>query len=87
MPEFLLEVYAARTASSVVDEGARRARGAADSLSADGTRVRFVRSIFVPEDETCFYVYEADSVGAVREVARRAGLPAERVVEAQSAEA
>lgn len=48
--------------------------------------MRFVRSVFVPEDETCFYVYEADSAGTVREVARRAGLPIDRLVEACSAE-
>jgi hypothetical protein len=86
MAEFLLEVYARRTDSRAVDEAARRARAAADSLASEGPRVRYVRSIFVPEDETCFYVYEADSVGTVHEVARRAGLPVDRVVEARSAE-
>ena len=86
MAEFLLEVYAARTDSGAVDEAARRARAAADSLASEGPQVRYVRSIFVPEDETCFYVYEADSAGTVREVARRAGLPVDRVVEARSAE-
>lgn len=85
--EFLLEVYAARTDSTAVDEAARRARTAADSLASEGPNVRYVRSIFVPEYETCFYVYEADSVATVREVARRAGLPIDRVVEARSTEA
>jgi hypothetical protein len=43
--------------------------------------VRFLRSIFVPEDETCFYLYEAVSVDAVREAARRATVHVERVTE------
>jgi hypothetical protein len=43
--------------------------------------VRFLRSVFVPEDETCFYLYEAASVDDVREAARRAALPFATVVE------
>jgi hypothetical protein len=86
MAEFLLEVYAARADARAVNEAACRARAAAVALVSEGLQVRYVRSIFVPEDETCFYVYEADSVGTVHEVARRAGLPVDRVVEARSAE-
>jgi len=41
-----------------------------------------VRSIFVPEDETCIYLYEAASQDAVEEAARRAGLPIDTVAEA-----
>jgi Nickel responsive protein SCO4226-like len=37
--------------------------------------VRFVRSVFIPEDETCLCVYEAASAEDVREAARHAGLP------------
>jgi hypothetical protein len=37
------------------------------------------------QDETCFHLYEAASVDAVREVARRAALPFERVTEAVAA--
>ena len=86
MAEFLLEVYATRTDPGAVDEAVRRAGAAADSLASEGSHVRYVRSIFVPEDETCFYVYEADSVDTVHEVARRAGLCVDRIVEARSAE-
>jgi Protein of unknown function (DUF4242) len=86
MAEFLIEVYAAQTNSRGVDAAARRARAAAQALAAEGPEVRYVRCIFVPEDETCFYVYEADSVDTVHEVARRAGLAVDRVVEARSAE-
>ena len=42
--------------------------------------MRFVRSVFVPEDETCFYVYEAIRVENVREAARRAALPSAGLV-------
>jgi Protein of unknown function (DUF4242) len=87
MAEFLLEVYATRTDPCALDEAARRAQAAADLLASEGTTVRYVRSIFVPDDETCFHLYEADSAGMVREVARRAGLSIDRVVETRSAEA
>jgi len=39
-------------------------------------------TIFVPEDETCFHLYEAISADAIREVAQRAELSFERVLEA-----
>jgi uncharacterized protein DUF4242 len=87
MAEFLLEVYAPRSDQGAVVTGTQRAREAADALASEGLPVRHLRSIFVPEDETCFYVYEADSAGTVREAARRAGLPVDRVVEARSTEA
>jgi Protein of unknown function (DUF4242) len=41
--------------------------------------VRFVRSVFIPEDETCLCVYEASSAEDVRDAARSAGLPVGRV--------
>jgi uncharacterized protein DUF4242 len=44
--------------------------------------VRFVRTVFVPEDETCFYLYEAASADVVRQAARCAGLGVESVTEA-----
>jgi len=43
--------------------------------------VRFVRSVFVPEDETCFYIYEATSVDDVRAATRLAGLPSPHIAE------
>ena len=38
--------------------------------------------IFLPEEETCFHLYEAASVGDVREAATRAGIGCERVADA-----
>jgi hypothetical protein len=51
-------------------------------MTREGTDVRFLRSIFVPEDETCFYLFEATSADTVREAAARAGLAFGRVAEA-----
>jgi hypothetical protein len=44
--------------------------------------VRHLRSILVPEDETCFLLFDAPSSAAVRDALRRAAVPFERVVEA-----
>lgn len=82
MAEFLIELYASRTDALAVEHGAARARLAAEQLTREGTPVRYVRSIFVPDDETCFVLCEAASADAVREIARRAALTIERVSEA-----
>lgn len=82
MGEFVLELYLAETDGAAAERSAEAACRAAEELSREGTPVRFLRSIFVPEDETCLYLYEAASAEAVREAARRADLAFERVVEA-----
>lgn len=81
MAEFLLELYVPRDGRGTVDADADRADRAASELTREGTPVRYVRSIYVPEDETCFLLYEADSADAVREAARRAELPYDRIAE------
>jgi Nickel responsive protein SCO4226-like len=82
MAEFLVELYVSRIDTVGAERGARRARRAADELAREGTPVRYLRSIFVPEDETCFYLYEAATTDVVREAAERACLPVERITEA-----
>ena len=46
--------------------------------------VRFEGSIHVPEDEICFFAFEAPSGGDAAVAAHRAGLEPLRVVEAVS---
>lgn len=82
MPEFLVEFYSPRGSVAAVARGAERARRAAQQLTGEGTSVRFVRSLFVPEDETCFHLYEADSATAVALAAQREGLDVGHVAEA-----
>jgi Protein of unknown function (DUF4242) len=80
--EFLVELYVPRGDPAAAARGAARARLAGEELTSEGTPVRYLRSIFVAEDETCFFLYEAESVGDVRAAARRAGLPCDHICEA-----
>jgi Protein of unknown function (DUF4242) len=75
MQSYLVESYAA---NAVVEDQRERARLAAEV----GTGVRYVRTTFLPDDETLLHVFEAESPEAVREAVRVAALPYERIVEA-----
>jgi len=79
MVQYLVELYVSRGESAAVHAGVTRALVAAAELTGEGTPVRYVRSIFVPEDETCFVLFEAESAHAVREAARRAEIVFERI--------
>jgi Protein of unknown function (DUF4242) len=80
--EYLVETYVSRIGAEGVSACAERARRTAQQLTRQGTAVRYLRTVFVPEDETCFYLYEAASEEAVREAAQRADLHVERIVKA-----
>jgi Nickel responsive protein SCO4226-like len=82
VPEYLVELYLSQADGAVLARETERARRAAEELSREGVHVRCVHSIFVPEEETCFLLYDAVSAEAVREAARRARLPFEHVSEA-----
>jgi hypothetical protein len=82
MAEFLVESYVPRSDAAGAERGAERARWAAEQVSGEGEPVRYLCSIFVPEDETCFYLFESVSEGAVRKTAERAALRFERITKA-----
>lgn len=82
MSVFLVEAYTPRGAGLDTAAFATRAHAAAREVSRTAGTVRYLRSIFVPGDETCFHLFEAPSAEAVWEASRRAALSAERVVEA-----
>ncbi len=84
--EYLIEVYVSGRAAAELEDMAARAAKAAEELEQQGRSVRYLRSIFVPEEETCFHVYAADSAVDVREATERAGISPERVAAAIEAE-
>ena len=84
MPSYLVETYLARGAADARSARERRARSAAAELTGRGTRVRFERTIHLPEDEICFFVFEAPSGTDAALAAEFAELGPLRVVEAVS---
>ena len=84
MPSYLVETYLARGRAGERAARERRARSAAKELTDGSKRVRFDRSIYVPEDEICFFVFDAPSGRDAALAAERAELDSIRVVEVVS---
>ena len=82
MPTFLVEIYLPRSRAREAQDSGRRARAAAEALSREGASVRYIRTTFLPDDETCFHLFEATAEEAVEEVSRRAALGRARIVPA-----
>jgi hypothetical protein len=82
MPDYLVEVFQPLLSDGDVASISARARRAAEELTREGIPVGYLRSIFVPGDESCFHLFEGPSLAAVTEASRRAQLDPERIVEA-----
>lgn len=82
MVTFAFELYVARERAACLDELAARVQAAAEELRKAGTAVRYLRSIYLPEDETCFVLAEASSQPAAVQLSKRAALDSVRIVEA-----
>ena len=79
MPEFLAETYAPRLAPAPRAGDVARAAGHASGPQAP---VRFLGAVTVPEEETCFWLYQAPSAAAVRAAMTAAGLRPDRITPA-----
>ncbi len=82
MPSYLVETFLPRGTAGGRAACERRARSAAQALTQGGTSVRFDRAIHVPEDEICFFVFDAPSSRDAAQAAQLAELGPLRVVEA-----
>jgi hypothetical protein len=77
---YLAELYLSKGAARDVAAATARARAAA--AETHDVPIRCLRSIFVPDDETWFLLYDAPTAAAVKRAVERAGLPCARIVEA-----
>jgi hypothetical protein len=84
MPSYLVETYLAYGYAGQREMQERRARSVALELTREGTPIRLERSIHIPDDEICFFVFDAPSSVDAARAAERAELDAIRVVEAIS---
>lgn len=77
MPSYLVESYLAGSPGAL-DEARSRARRTAEL----GDGVRYLRTTFLPGDETIMHLFEAPSASVLDKAGRRARLEFERIVEA-----
>jgi hypothetical protein len=82
VPSYLVEVYLPRSRAHEARATGCRARAAAEQLSREGVPINYVRTMFLPDDETCFHLFEAASAEAVAEASSRAEIGRARVVRA-----
>lgn len=84
MPSYLVETFLPHGGAAERTALERRARSAAEELTRRGTGVRFDQTIHVPDDEICFFVFDAPSSGDAALAAQLAELGPLRIVEAVS---
>ena len=53
-----------------------------EQMTGAGTRVRYIRSLFVPGENRCLCLFEAESPEQVKQLNETAQIPYTRVVEA-----
>ncbi|HEV3295892.1 MAG TPA: hypothetical protein VG123_43510 [Streptosporangiaceae bacterium] len=77
---FLAEFYlpAASTLASV----ASQVRACAEQATRTGADIRFVEAIFLPQDESCFVLYQARCAADVTAAGSASGLAFDRVTDA-----
>jgi hypothetical protein len=74
---YIVEAYLAADPAAL-----EHARAAARHVSAIAPAVRYVRTIFLPDDETVFHMFDAPSASAVREPASAVSMHVDRLAEA-----
>jgi hypothetical protein len=59
------------------------AKSATVEMAAEGTPIRYLRSTFVPSEQKCYCLFEGESPVEVEQAQARAGLPFDRIYEAE----
>jgi Protein of unknown function (DUF4242) len=83
MPRYMVERHLPGFTNEQLPGAAGAARDATAQMASEGTPVRYLRSTFIPSEEKCFCLFEGDSPQTVKEANDLAGLPYERIYEAE----
>lgn len=83
MPRYMVERHLPGFTNEQLPAAAGAAKSTTTQMTDEGTPVRYLRSTFVPAEEKCFCLFEGPSAEAVKEANERAGLPYERIHEAE----
>ena len=81
LERYLVELRQPELGWPELDAVSDRAREAAGRLTRLGRPVQFLRSVYVPEDGTCVFLYEGRSAADVRLAAEELKIGVDRVVE------
>jgi hypothetical protein len=82
LPRYLVEWYGPGLTDELLEQTAGRIDRFARDLSAEGSVVDLLLTLFVPDDEVAFGLFAADSPASVAQVCRRAQLPFHRIATA-----
>jgi hypothetical protein len=82
MRVYVAEAYLPRRAEYELGSLVERFRTAAAAVRRTGSYVRHLETVFLAGDETCFHVFEAESLAAVTTAGKRAAVAFDRVSEA-----
>jgi len=83
MPTYMVERHLPGFTNDQLPAAAGAAKSTTAQMVAEGTPVRYLRSTFIPAEEKCFCLFEGPSIEAVKDANERAGLPFERIHEAE----
>jgi hypothetical protein len=83
MARYMVERHLPGFTNEQLPGAAGAAKTATAQMTGEGTPVRYLRSTFIPAEEKCFCLFEGDSQQTVKEANERAGLPYERIYEAE----
>jgi hypothetical protein len=78
----IVERYQPHPAHEQLLEDAMRLHESALTAAGGRTLIRYLGSAFVPQDETCFLVFEGSDVAAAERALQQAAISYERVVQA-----
>lgn len=81
MTTFMVERYLPGVSAGQAAAGELLAEQLAMRLRTEGGSVRHLRSLFVPQDEQCFVLFQATSAHALAETLERLGIAYERIAE------
>jgi Nickel responsive protein SCO4226-like len=79
MRKYMVERYLPGMSARELDDASARLAATAQELAAEGARVRYAGSTYVPKEESCFCRFEASSRAVVERVCERARLPFARI--------
>jgi hypothetical protein len=81
MATFMVERYLPGAGAGQAAAAELLAKQVAMHVRAEGGTVRHLQSLFVPEDEQCFVLFQAASAHALTETLERLGIAYERITE------